>query len=656
MSNPVQVNMYGIRYFIDGDLSDPHVKKLMVQARNDLQQMKSRNINNIPHIWLNKPNAYKVVSQFGIDSAYINVPRVEEKIKRKVEFEEKKEKKEELVEYLMAFEAYNSSKQQIGYVVCESGTFEGPYTFLETDNVIPPHATREEVAVLREANPKITVDPMHWPTWKYYEQERQFDEIELQDKEVARLYQGDEEIVYTDIACTFEQLIIAPDYWSALEINTRTLNWEIPVGKYRVHRYAYVGEHNGYPYWNVWSFGGAALAVGTGVNIEKSPTQNYFMTTDSWDEDSWDVPELSGDGGAYGLVPVPSYEEVYNYRADHTDKIFFIGPGHTADWYVGWPGGLPLGVEPSWWFLHKTDIVYGDPEVGEFSSPEEAWAWADNKWDEAYDSRDWLADLQADLEEDYSSLDYYWSYSNAYAWYRNEVDEHLSNKDSWGCAKDLDHYAWCCQSIVSIWDNETIKDFTSWPQDADGYDYGTPIGSQINDSVPTSGDQETETVWNISWYRYIEIMGPQGLERYFCYKAENEPLGYWQTSDPEKCGELIDAIVRYYQIGEDLYYVAASIEVDHYYDHSLETVDYYCFRSSIAGDVNNPSDKRMVGTSLGLGNIGVLGTGIPIPYHEIPDVFTVEDEKIYARGEFRLFKRETFKKPTEEIKKYEYEI
>jgi len=74
MSDPVQVNMYGIRYFIDGDLSDPLVKKLMVQARNDLQQIKSRNINNIPHIWLNKPNAYKIVSQFGIDSAYIDVP------------------------------------------------------------------------------------------------------------------------------------------------------------------------------------------------------------------------------------------------------------------------------------------------------------------------------------------------------------------------------------------------------------------------------------------------------------------------------------------------------------------------------------------------------------------------------------------------------
>ena len=74
MSNPVQVNMYGIRYFIDGDLSDPHVKKLMVQVRNELQQLKGRNINNINHVWLDKPNAYRVDSKFGIDSAYIDVP------------------------------------------------------------------------------------------------------------------------------------------------------------------------------------------------------------------------------------------------------------------------------------------------------------------------------------------------------------------------------------------------------------------------------------------------------------------------------------------------------------------------------------------------------------------------------------------------------
>ena len=74
VEGPVQVNMYGIRYFIDGDLSDPLVKKLMVQARNELQQLKGRNINNIDHVWLDKPNAYRVDSKFGIDSAYITVP------------------------------------------------------------------------------------------------------------------------------------------------------------------------------------------------------------------------------------------------------------------------------------------------------------------------------------------------------------------------------------------------------------------------------------------------------------------------------------------------------------------------------------------------------------------------------------------------------
>ena len=87
---PVQVNMYGIRYFINGDLSDPYVKKLMVQARNDLQGMKDRNINDIDHIWLNKPKAYKIDSQFGIDSVYIDVPYGKEEvlIKRRIEKKE----------------------------------------------------------------------------------------------------------------------------------------------------------------------------------------------------------------------------------------------------------------------------------------------------------------------------------------------------------------------------------------------------------------------------------------------------------------------------------------------------------------------------------------------------------------------------------------
>jgi len=62
----------------------------MVQARNDLQGMKDRNINDIDHIWLNKPKAYKIDSQFGIDSVYIDVPYGKEEvlIKRRIEKKE----------------------------------------------------------------------------------------------------------------------------------------------------------------------------------------------------------------------------------------------------------------------------------------------------------------------------------------------------------------------------------------------------------------------------------------------------------------------------------------------------------------------------------------------------------------------------------------
>ena len=216
MSNPVQVNMYGIRYFIDGDLSDPLVKKLMVQARNDLQQMKGRNINNIPHIWLNKPNAYKIVSQFGIDSAYINVPPI--KKRRKIPFEiELIEQKDDIrIEYLPTFEVYDVNDNQIGYVVCESGIWEPPYLLILTPNVISPLESREGVEVAHSEG--ITVDPFYFPVWKYWygdevgkPEDKPFDGI-LKDKLVTIIDQGNVEIEYWDVASTFEELILPDPY------------------------------------------------------------------------------------------------------------------------------------------------------------------------------------------------------------------------------------------------------------------------------------------------------------------------------------------------------------------------------------------------------------------------------------------------------------
>jgi len=221
MSNPVQVNMYGIRYFIDGDLSDPHVKKLMVQARNDLQQMKDRNINNIGHIWLDKPNAYKIVSQFGIDSVYINVPEFKKKERKKIVIEELKEKQEIISGLYPAFEVYgyeSGTWKQLGYVTGAVGTWKPPYKFWPTENVIPPDLTREQAAAIRADNPSITVDPFMWCQYKakFYANgptdiasKKPYDGV-LEDKEVLRVYEGDTEIVIVDIATKFEEIADVP--------------------------------------------------------------------------------------------------------------------------------------------------------------------------------------------------------------------------------------------------------------------------------------------------------------------------------------------------------------------------------------------------------------------------------------------------------------
>ena len=204
----------------------------MVQARNDLQQLKERNINNIPHIWLNKPNAYKVVSQFGIDSVYIDVPRVEKKEKAKYAIE-LKEKKPDIITYLTpAFEVFGNKDgvlTQLGYVINKPGGWGPPYRLIETDNVIEDWLDREEAAEVRAANPNITVDPFLWPNWVGYlgleddhpdEQvaDKPFDGT-LQDKEIYRGFpttpgwDGETEVTLFEIACKFEEYYYIPYVW-----------------------------------------------------------------------------------------------------------------------------------------------------------------------------------------------------------------------------------------------------------------------------------------------------------------------------------------------------------------------------------------------------------------------------------------------------------
>jgi len=238
---PVQINMYGIRYFIDGDLSDPHVKKLMVQARNDLQQMKGRNINNIGHTWLVKPNAYKIVSQFGIDSAYINVPRHRKGGLKEMVIEKKKEKKY-FEEYIIAHEVWimknpsdigYANATQVGYLLCEGGGWNPPYKFIEPiskidddgtkhRNVIYPFATKAiwEAAKING----VTVFPFFWNGWKgHWALDNDYPvapwgDLPIGDVSKELIVYDDGECKYSDIPCNLQELVCP--YYSLDNIET----------------------------------------------------------------------------------------------------------------------------------------------------------------------------------------------------------------------------------------------------------------------------------------------------------------------------------------------------------------------------------------------------------------------------------------------------
>jgi len=238
---PAQINMYGIRYFIDGNLSDSYVKKLMVQARNDLQQLKARNINNIDHIWLNKPKAYRVESRFGIDSAYIVVPKYRKGgLKEKVT--ERKKEKKDFEEYIIAHEVWimknpgdigYSNATQVGYLLCEGGGWNPPYKFIEPilkidddgtkhRNVIYPFATK---AIWEEAKINgVTVFPFFWNGWKgHWALDNDYPvapwgDLPIEDVNKEVLVYDDGERKYTDLPCNLQELVCP--YYSIDNVET----------------------------------------------------------------------------------------------------------------------------------------------------------------------------------------------------------------------------------------------------------------------------------------------------------------------------------------------------------------------------------------------------------------------------------------------------
>ena len=613
---PVQVNMYGIRYFIDGDLSDPLVKKLMVQARNELQQLKGRNINNINHVWLDKPNAYRVDSKFGIDSAFIDVPKKAERKYIKISHEIERPRKEINIEYIPAIEAYDFDKNQIGYVICESGTFEPKYTLLLTENVISPGLNGAGAAAVKAANPKITVDPFYWPSWKYFEDTRPFVEDELQDKEVYRESFGKEEIIYTDIACTFEELIITPDSVSGYEVETYEINWLWE--DYRYHCAIYEGKDEGFDFWHTYAMGTVWLAF-EGHNVANRPLQNFFMTTDEWDNVEWDVPILPADGPSYGLIPVESYEVKYN-----TSEVFT--GNYLADSEVN--DGIT-----NWWM----DLVWTKPGWGGYEDNESYWA-AKNAWiDNKFSTTDWPTVFAAHLGDQWTKLespteDLHGNFSaDTYHW-NNIIDyQEIYQEDFYSCAKDLDNYSWLIQSYgqkagTALQQRALADygDYHSWPP---YFDYAMPCDTLITSAWAQAEDLDTIDIKNYFYELYLEVKGSHGLERFTIREEQGQDDAYWSTH------EVYQANVRHYKISDDLYFVGASADEYAWENRDLDNVKYCFFRSSVSG-VN-----RFVITEFLLGD--APWGGYTVRHYEIPGILTPERKKVYGSGEFRLFRRTT---------------
>lgn len=287
---PRLVNLQGISYYIYGDPGTEQAKQLMTIATKDLKELKGRNINDLDTIEFTRPPYSHVRSCFGKDEIFIypDVGVRKEGLVEKIVIE--KEKEDIRIEYLPAFEVYDQSGNQIGYVVCESGTWQPLYTPLLTDNVIAYDASRAEVEIAR--NQGVTVYPFYFPNWKYYygggdgnPADRPFDEPVLLDQEVLRIYDGETETIYEDVACTFEELIVEPDWVS--------------------YEYTGSGEWTNEPWYPDPS--------GTHCyGVDNSPSTYFARLRDYYSVNNWATPEQ------YLQCTVPGY------LTDDYDKLLAV--------------------------------------------------------------------------------------------------------------------------------------------------------------------------------------------------------------------------------------------------------------------------------------------------------------------------------------------
>jgi len=189
MADFAWLNLGGTWFKVHGDPGSDEAKVLMRKAISDLEISKAQNVNDLEIVDVNRFPFYQAKSHFGKDTIELWPERIEREKKRPLEEILKKEEKEIRIQYFIAFEAYDSTGNQIGYVVCTDGALGG-YQLILSDNVVNPnpthpfsvfHAEHDEYApdgysdwgewylaqrVLKFEDGIDLVYPFHFPDWK----------------------------------------------------------------------------------------------------------------------------------------------------------------------------------------------------------------------------------------------------------------------------------------------------------------------------------------------------------------------------------------------------------------------------------------------------------------------------------------------------------
>lgn len=648
----------GIRFRVFGDQTEDYTRQMILESQLALQKLKDRSDPSLELINYENPPYFRVRRYFGQDEIFI-YPEVIKKAKG-IELEEilKEKKEERKVEYLPAFEVYDDSDQKIGYIVCEGGSFEPPYSLLLTDNIIAADATKEETIAVHELG-IITVDPFYFPNWKdkyadsYGEQEsRPFDEDVLLDKEVARSSLATQDstktIIYEDVACTFEELVIVDDDWVDTETD-RDAGWQNMTMYWLPYYSGDPSGVSGNSFWKCWgAFGG--LNTYDGYNHWDAPYQYCHVTNPDWYDD--------------GVRAISTLDKILNTKySSGSDRDDFVG-SYLDMTDVAWYWGLYLygtmpyqgdagGEEICKELCHDAVFYNGQYAYWAYSTlypdvPYGGWCKSYGCWDymyslalAVYNGWDFYDDICPSGYDQYIDnpigYEYNWIVTSEWEYYNQ--DPGFSN------ALDVTKYAGYFEH--QYYYEETIKEKIANP-DPRGVYYENWNGEESYSGpgdfdmalTGTVQDNVEESYYDYNYY--IEVNGPVGSDRDILFQSLQGP--YTSTAHVRARGVNL----RYYELSDDLYWVLGSVWFRNTDEYEFDEKFFYiCYKSNegfkdkVEFDYDSSKNNGDVWRLHGLST---------------DDVLNIDGTQLFIDGSFRLFRRTTITEYNEKITKKEISI